>query len=330
MVAGGYGRDAERAGAHTLGLLAASLTAPILDELARGSRGLVELRRHTGSPSRTALRARVSQLCEIGAIEKRRPHPFPSVREHVLTNGRGTELRFVAATLAGWLAGAPGGSLELGGEPAREVVRALAEGWSTGILRIVAERPATLAELDAAVDGLDLASLEQRVRALREAGLLEAGGEDSRSGRSGSYRVTEWLREATAPLVTAIRWERKHLTPATRPVGPVDAETGLLLAAPLLRLPAEISGGCRLGVEFGEGRERRLAGVTVEIERGRVVSCEPRLDGEPAASVSGPAAAWQRVAIEARPDRLELAGDTRLARALLDCLNKTLFPPRLI
>lgn len=327
MVAAGYGAEAERAGAHTLGLLAAPLTAAILDELARGSRRLGELRRQTGSPPRTTLRARVRQLSDVGAIAKRRPRPFPSVREHLLTNGPGTELRFVAATLAGWLAGAPGGSLELGGEPARGAVRALAEGWSSGILRTVAERPVTLGELNAAVDGLSLPALRRRVLALHEAGLLETGDED---GRPASYRVTKWAREATAPLVTAIRWERKHLLPATLPPGPVDAETGLLLALPLLRLPAEISGGCRLGVEFGEGRERRLAGVTVKVERGRVVACQPRLDCEPTASVSGSPAAWQRVAIEAQPDRLELAGDTRLARALLDGLNRTLFPPRLV
>jgi DNA-binding HxlR family transcriptional regulator len=328
MVAVGYGTQVERAGAHALRLLAAPFTAPILDELARGSRRPAELRRQIGSPPRTALRARLGQLSDVGAVEKRRLHPFPSVREHVLANGPGTELRFVAATLAGWLAGAPGGSLELGDEPARDAVQALVEGWSTGILRIVAERPVTLDELNAAVDGgLSLPSLRRSVSALREAGLLEVGGED---GQAGSYRVNEWLREATAPLVTAIRWERKHLPAATRPVGPDDAEAGLLLAMPLLRLPAEISGSCRLGVEFGDGAERRFAGVSVEVERGEVVSCHPSLDGDPAAFASGPATAWQRVAIEAQPDRLELGGDTRLARALLDCLNQTLFPPRLL
>lgn len=327
MVAVGYGTEVERAGAHALGLLAAPLTAPVLDELARGSRRLAELRRQVGSPPRTMLRARLRQLGDVGAVEKRRLHPFPSVREHVVANGPGTELRFVAATLAGWLAGAPGGSLELGGEPARDAVKALADGWSTGILRIVAERPVTLEELDATVDGLDAPSLRRRVAALHEAGLLETGSED---GLAGSYRVTEWLREATAPLVTAIRWERKHLAAATRPVGPDDAEAGLLLAMPLLRLPAEINGSCRLGVEFGDGAERRLAGVSVEVERGEVVSCRPSLDGDSAAFASGPATAWQRVAIEAQPDRLELGGDTRFARALLDCLNQTLFPPRLV
>lgn len=315
------------AGARALGLVAAPLNAQILDELARGARRSAELRRETGSPSQTTLRARIRQLNEVGAVAKRRLHPFPSVREHVLVNGAGTELRFVAATLASWLAAAPGDGMRLGGERAHAAVKALVDGWSTGILRALTERPLRPADLDAAVGTLSPTALERRLVALRDAGLVEVSGG---AGGPASYRVTRWLREAAAPLVVAIRWERKHLPDSTPPVGPGDAEAGLLLAVPLLRLPTEVSGSCRLGVEFGDGSQRRLAGVTVEVEGGEVVGCGPRLDGEPTASASGPPAAWQRVTIEAHPDRLELTGETRLARAVLDGLNRTLFPPRLI
>ncbi|HYP55079.1 MAG TPA: winged helix-turn-helix transcriptional regulator [Solirubrobacterales bacterium] len=327
MVAGLIGVDEERAGARALRLVAAPLNPQILDELARGPRRLVELRRETGAPPQTTLRARVRELSDVGAVAKRRLHPFPSVREHVLVNGAGRELRFVAATLAGWLTNAPRGGLELGGEDARAAVKALVDGWSAGILRTIAERPVGLADLEAAVEALSPPALERRLLALRDAGLVEAR---EGAGEPASYRVTDWLREAAAPLVVAIRWERKHLPGDTSPVRPADAEAGLLLAVPLLRLPAEVSGRCRLGVEFDEGGMRRLAGVTVEVEAGEVVACHPRLDSEPATSVSGPPSGWERVAIEANPDRLEQGGDTRLAHAVLDGLNRTLFPPRLI
>lgn len=327
MVVAGYGAEAERAGGRVLNLLAASLTAPILEELGRGSRRLVELRRETGSPRQTTLRARMCELTDVGAVAKRRLHPFPSVREHVLTNGAGTELRFVAATLAAWLAQAPGGALELGGESARATVNALVDGWSAGILRVLAERAATIAELDAALDGLSTPALERRVAALLEAGLVT-----TRSDPAGEslFESTEWLRMAAAPIVTAIRWERKHVPTITPSPAPVDAEAGFLLAVPLLRLPEEASGRCRLEVEFGDGAERHLAGVTLEVERGEVVSCGPKLDCDPTAAATGPPSAWQRVTIESHPDRLQLAGDTRLARAVLDGFNRTLFPPRLI
>ncbi|HEX5762976.1 MAG TPA: winged helix-turn-helix transcriptional regulator [Solirubrobacterales bacterium] len=326
MLAGSIGLEVEGPGARTLSLLATPLTVAVLEELALGARRLVELRRGIGSPPQTTLRARVRELSDVGAVAKRRLHPFPSVREHVLTNGAGTELRFVAHTLESWLRGAPDGPLELGGERAHAAVKALADAWSGGILRFVAERPTTLSELDAAIDGLSRQSLERRLLALSEAGLVEvAGGE-----REPSYRATEWLRRAAAPLVTAIRWERKHQEAITPPVGVAEAETGMLLALPLLRLPAEVSGRCRLGVEIERGGERRLAGVTVRVEGGEVVSCRPRLEREAEASASGPPSAWQRVAIEASPERLELGGETRLVRAVLDGLNRTLFPPRLI
>lgn len=327
MVVGAIGVDGERAGTRTLGLLAAPLNAAVLDELARGSRRLVELRRATGSPPQTTLRARLRQLSEVGAVAKRRLHPFPSVREHLLVNGAGTDLRFVAATLGAWLASAPSGDLELGSEGAQRAVKAFVDGWSAGIVRAVAERPVSVADLDGRLAGLSCQALERRLLALRDAGLVEA---DEESDGQVAYGVSEWLREAAAPLAAAIRWERRHLPAATPAIGPADAEAGFLLAAPMLRLPPEVSGSCRLGVEFRNGAERRLAGVTVEVEAGEVVSWRTRLDGDPGASASGPPAAWLRVAIEARPDRLELGGDTRLARALLDGLNRTLFPPRLI
>jgi DNA-binding HxlR family transcriptional regulator len=324
MDAGGMGgANGERTGTRVLTLLAVPLNALVLNELARGPRRLVELRRETTSPQ-TTLRARLRELSDVGAIAKRRLHPFPSVREYVLTNGPGTDLRFVVATLEAWLSSAPGKPLRLGSEEARAAVKALVEGWSSTILRALAPGPLTLAELDAAIESLSYQSLERRLTALRLAGLVEGRGGQ---GKSTPYEATEWLRQGTGPLAAAIRWERKHLAEVTAPVMPVDAETGLLLSMPLLSLPAEVSGSCRLGVEFPEGDERRLVGVTVRVEGGRVVSCTTRLDSSPAAWATGSPAAWLRGTIEADPHRLDLGGNQRLVLAVVDGLNRALFVP---
>ncbi len=322
------GPNGERTGTRVLTVLAAPLNALILSTLAQqGPRRLVELRRETGSPQ-TTLRAHLKELSEVGAIAKRRLHPFPSVREYVLTNRAGTELRFVARILEGWLANAPRESLALGSEEARAAVKALVEGWSSTMLHSLATGPVTLAELDRAVESLSCQSLERRLGAMRRAGLVE--GKKPASSKSTSYEVTEWLRRGAAPLAAAIRWERNHLAAVTAPIAPVDAESGLLLAIPLLRLPAEMSGSCRLGVEFDDGGERNLVGVTVGVEEGRIASCTTRLDSSPGSWATGSTAAWLRVAIEADPGRLELGGNRRLAWALVDGLNQALFPPRLI
>lgn len=326
MVAGVIGAEEARAGTRTLALLAAPLSAAVLDRLAEGPRRLAELRRETGSPQ-TTLRARLKELNDVGAVARRRLHPLPGVREHVLVAGAGIELRFVAATLRGWLATAPAGPLEPDGDLARAALKALLDAWAAGLVRAVAERPHTLTEFDAAIEGISRQSLERRLAAARAAGLVEeTGGTEE----GPAYTASEWLRRAAAPIATAARWERKHLAQASPPIAPTDAEAGFLLAIPLLALPAEVSGSCRLAVEFDEGGEDRLAGVTVRAEAGRVVSCIPRLESGPSAWASGPPPAWLRVAIEADPNRLQLGGDTRLARVLLDGLNRTLFPPRLI
>jgi DNA-binding HxlR family transcriptional regulator len=324
MDAGGMGgANGERTGTRILTLLAAPLNALVLNELARGPRRLVELRCETASPQ-TTLRARLRELSDVGAIAKRRLHPFPSVREYVLTKGAGTDLRFVATTLEAWLAGAPRKPLRLGSEEARAAVKALVEGWSSTILRALAAGPVTLAEIDAAIESLSCQSLERRLIALRLAGLVEG---KRGSDRSTPYEVTEWLRQGTGPLAAAIRWERKHLADVTAPVMPLDAEAGLLLSMPLLSLPAEMSGSCRLGVEFPDGAERRLVGVTVDVEGGRIVSCTTRLESSPAAWATGSPAAWLRGTIEANPNRLDFGGNQRLVLALVDGLNRALFAP---
>ena len=154
------------------------------------------------------------------------------------------------------------------------------EGWSSGILRVLATGPATLAEIDAAVESHSCQSLERRLAGLHAAGLVEAA---LGPGRSTSYAVTEWLRQAIGPFAAAVRWERKHLAEVTPPIAPVDAEAGLLLSMPLISLPTELSGSCRLGVEFPDGAEPRLVGVTVDVEGGRIASCTTRLESSPAA-----------------------------------------------
>jgi DNA-binding HxlR family transcriptional regulator len=324
MDAGGMGgANGERTGTRVLTLLAAPLNALVLDKLARGPRRLVELRRETGSPQ-TTLRAHLKELSEVGAIAKRRLHPFPSVREYVLVNGAGTDLRFVATVLEAWLASAPTKPLRLGGEEARAAVKALVEGWSSTIVHTLAAGPISLVEIDAAIESLSCQALERRLGALRFAGLVEAR---RGQGKSAPHEVTEWLRQGAAPLAAGIRWERKHLADVTPPIAPVDAEAGLLLSMPLLTLPVELSGSCRLGVEFPDGAERRLVGVTVDVDAGRVVSCTTRLESSPAAWATGSPVAWLRGTIEANPNRLDLGGNQRLVRALVDGLNRALFAP---
>lgn len=310
-----------RSGACTLSLLAVPLNCRILRSLATGSKRLVELRREAGSPAQSTLRSHLKGLERIGAVERRRHKTFPGAHELTLTVP-GTELLSVVRTLEGWLGRAPGDPLELGEEAAKAAVRALVEGWSSTMVRALATGPHSLTELDRLISAHNYPSLERRLAALRSAGQVEARASN---GRGTPYALTAWAREGIGPLAAAALWERRHTPRSTLPIGPVDAEALFLLTAPLLRLPEEVSGSCRLAVELSGDNGRCLAGATIAVEEGRIETCTSRLQGTPDAWALGSAIGWLEAMVHADIDSLEPGGDGRLARALLDSLHGTLF-----
>jgi DNA-binding HxlR family transcriptional regulator len=313
-----------RSGAQTLVLLSTPLNVPILRALAEGPKQQVELRQETGSPAQTTLRAQLKRLEEIGALEKQRRNRFPGVLEYELSAaGRG--LLFVADTIERWLAQGPEGVVALGDSSAKAAIKALAEGWSTTMLRALATGPLTLTELDRVITSLSYPSLERRLAAMRLAGHIEACTND---GPGTPYALTDWGRQGIGPLAAAARWERRHMPQSTLPIGRIDIETALLLSLPLLSLSDDLFGSCRMAVELPGGRELRLAGVVVAVENGRIASCTSRLEGTPDAWALGSVAAWLDAVIEADTDRIEPGGDTHLARALLDALHRELFGTR--
>lgn len=302
-------------------MLASPINWLILQALGEGPKQQTELRRAAGSPAQTTLRAQLKKLCAAGAIERERRDRFPGVIEHELT-GAGRDLLGVAEVLERWLHGPPEGPLELGTPEAKAAIRALVEGWSTAMLRVLAVEPRTLTELDGVIASLNYPSLERRLAAMKLAGQVEPV---PGNGRGTPYRVTEWSRRAVAPLAAAARWERRHLAEQTAPISKLDVEGGFLLALPLLRLPSDASGVCRLAVEVPQGEKRGLAGVLVQVQGGKVTSSTTRLDGHPEAWISGSTTAWLAALIEHDSDGLEIGGDGHLARALLEDLHWVLF-----
>jgi len=313
-----------RSGAQTLALLAVPLNSLILKALADGPKKQPELRREAGSPAQTTLRAQLKKLVEIGAIDKHRHNRFPGAVDHELTTP-GRDLLFVAEVLERWLARSPNGPIRLGSNSAKAAIKALVEGWSTTMLRALAAGPLSLTELDRIISSLSYPSLERRLGAMRLAGQVEARRGE---GRGTPYAVTDWLRQGVAPLAAAARWERHRLPEETPPITRIDTEAAFLLAVPLLKLPHNISGSCRMAAEIPNGKERRLAGVMVDVSEGRIPFCATRLEGNPNAWALGSLPAWLSAVIDGDTDRLELGGDCSLARTLLDGLHGALFPAR--
>lgn len=296
------------------------LNVAILRALVDGSKQQAQLRHATGAPAQTTLRAQLKRLVELGAIEKHRRNRFPGILEYELTNsGRG--LIVVAEVLERWLSQAPEGPLDIESSAAKGAVKALAMAWSSTMLRALAAGPLSLTELDRVIASLSYPALERRLSAMRLAGQLEAF---RGTGRGTPYVVTEWLRRGIAPLAVAAQWERRHTPRETAPIGRLDAETAFLLTMPLLQPPPELAGRCRMAAEIPNG-SGRLAGGSVSVEGGRVLSCTTQLDDKPDAWALGTSTAWLGAVVEKDISRLEVGGNSGLARALVEGLREALF-----
>jgi DNA-binding HxlR family transcriptional regulator len=309
-----------RTGAYALSLLAVPINVQAVVALEDGAKTLIELRRAAGSPPPTTFRGHLKSMSDLGILRRRSPDGSGRVLYELCESGR--ELLSVVETLRAWLAEAPDGPITLGTSAARSAVKAAAEGWSTGIMRALAAKALTLTALDRLISDMTYPSLERRLEAMRLAGQIEPAPS---SGRGTPYVVTEWLRKAIAPLIAGVHWERTHLPEQTSAVTRVDVEAAFMIAIPMLRLRTDVTGMSRLAVELNGSGGKRLAGVMVEVEHGKIGTCTSRLDGSPTASGIGSATAWIRAVTDAAPSRLELEGDRALTEVLVEGLHSVLF-----
>jgi DNA-binding HxlR family transcriptional regulator len=310
-----------RAGTQALSLLSSPINICLLQGLAGGPMSLMNLRRETGSPPATTLRVHLRLLSETGVFTKHQQNGFLGSFDYELTQ-TGRALLDVAEILEAWLKASPEGSLALGSVGAKGAIKALAEGWSSNMLRALAAGPLSLTELDGLITTVSYPSLERRLAAMRLAGQIEAKRD---GGRSTPYTVTDWLRLAVAPLAVAARWERLCLQKDAAQIRHLDAEAAFLLAAPLLSLASDISGACRLSVELSTGERSRLAGAMVTIDHGNVVACTSKLGGNPDAWAIGSPGAWLGAFVEHDLDGLELGGQYSFARLVLSGLHRAFF-----
>lgn len=233
----------------------------------------------------------------------------------------GEELLVVAPVLERWLNDCPQGRLTLGPD-AGLALSALFGGWCSTVMHVLAAGPLTIAEAAAAIGTLSEEVVEERVGDMVETGQL--GILESENGEE-RFAVTDWLREAIAPLAIAARLEHRHPPGDTAAIAALDVEAAFLLILPLLELPAEFSGACSLAVELDEGVVPSPAGVTVRVEAGRIASCEVGLDEDADSWASASAPDWLDTLIEPDVKRVSSGGERDLPRRLVYELHETLF-----
>jgi DNA-binding HxlR family transcriptional regulator len=310
-----------RAGAQTLSLLAIPFNASLITDLADGPRSLVDLRRQAGSPPQTTMRGHLRTLIGAGIVERHRQSQFPNAVDYRLTPA-GHELLAVTEVLDAWLAASPEGPTSLGGRAARSTIKALVEAWTTGMVRVLSSRPLSLTELSRVIGSTSYPSLERRLSSMRLLGMVEAM---PGSRRSTPYAVTDWLRGAVAPLAAAVRWERRRMREAAPPITNRDVEATFLLPLPLLRMPEDVSGTCRLAVQMNGSARTGTAGAIASVREGAVAPTGTRLENSTDAWAHGPAGAWLAAIVERDIAGLELGGETGLATSIIDGLHGELF-----
>jgi len=222
-----------RAGAKALSLLAVPLNVHVLTTLAEEPRSLYDLRRAAGSPPQTTMRGHLRKLMKIGVLKHWQSPEFSGSVEYELGEA-GRDLLAVADLSQHWLNRAPEEPVPLGTSAAKSALKALVDGWSSGIVRVLAARPLSLTDLNKLISGLNYPSLERRLGALRFTNLIEAAPSE---GRGTPYRATGWLRQAMAPLAAATRWERRHWADETVPISRIDDSRSIIFGV----VPDEIS-----------------------------------------------------------------------------------------
>jgi DNA-binding HxlR family transcriptional regulator len=311
-----------RSAGRTLDLLVIPLHGLILKALDVKPMRLGELRLYLGGPAQTTLRGHLATLTELGAVERGGPDKDFKARENGLTE-MGRDLLFVVGVLEAWLAEAPQGPILLGGEAAKGTVKALAAAWESTMLRAFAARPLSLTQLDRLIGPISYPALERRLSAMRVTGLVDALPVDD----SGTpFALTAWGSRGVGSITAAARFEYLHLPDQTQPLAPIDVEATFMSVVPGVVLPSSIDGMCQLVAEAPKG-QRRLAGVEVTVDRGRISSCVSRLESKPRSWARGSSAGWLDVLVIHNKTKLRVGGNEALVSGVVLGLYQLLHGP---
>ncbi len=324
-----------RAGSRALALFVNPLNARILRAHLGGPRRLTDVQEAIGWSAESTLRTAISNLCDVGALER---HRISESSRAVATSlsYAGEEMLFVASVVDNWLDRFPAGPIPADSEGAKQAVKALAGGWNSTLIHEIADRPLTLNELNSAIPDFNYPVLERRISWMRMTGQIEQL--PAERPRGTPYVVSDWLRHAVAPLAASGRCERRHMDPLEVPIPEAEVETGFLLATPLAPLPDDASGTCLLAAQTGglagpapkAGDDPHLAGVTVTAEQGKVVSCVSDISTtKPPSWAVGSLDAWLDALIDGEITELRIGGeDPQLALDFVAGLHHALFPDR--
>ncbi|MBS1680029.1 MAG: winged helix-turn-helix transcriptional regulator [Actinobacteria bacterium] len=289
--------------------MARPLNVSILGALTNAPRSGAELLAAIGDPPRTTAHQRFRELIDLGTLRRRRRSEFPRRSTYELTP-TGELMLELSSTVGSWLAAAPSGRIALGSATAQRAINTLLAGWTSSIVATLAENPISLTELDRSVDSIPYPSLERRLFALRQTGLIDVA---SANAKGIPYEATEWLRRAVVPILAAATFER-HLRD-TQSLTACEMRAALLLAAPLVRLGPSDALRIALVVhprpsqDETPGSQRAPIGATIEIREGRATTVSPTVSDDAPNWAMGTAARWSEAVLTGSCLGLRVGGE---------------------
>lgn len=223
-------------GHATLGLLVEDWSVPIMRELLGRSRRPSELEQRIPEAPHSALMRRLGEMDAMGMVTKERFAGLPPRAQYALTGEGRTAIRIVGAARWWERAWSPGP------EDGIEALRLVADQRNREILLALAAGRLSPAALEQRLSG-SRSTVTQRLAELARKGILARNVDEGHAW----YELTDCARDLALVGVAAARWEWQWARPS-EPVSPSLVADVLHLFAPLVDLPAELAGICRLHV----------------------------------------------------------------------------------
>jgi DNA-binding HxlR family transcriptional regulator len=323
----GYEHERPPDGEGFLSLLADDRTVALMEALCDGPLERVELERRLGYGGK-ALGNRLSRLEEMGVLSSR-PLRHDGRRRESLLSARGRELFEIGAELA-LLVDVVGAERA---EARASLAKSFADPWDRAIVRVLVGGPQSFNGLRRALQGLDHAGvgapprqadaggLSRRLRRLEQLGLVGRMPASRRGAALYALGKDAWRLGRVSAL--AARWRWRWTTPGKAPRLAGD----LLGLAKLVAERVHVAAGAGEGVvvlhvRAPQGMEG-WADVVVAVAGKRISVLHVPVGG-PSARIQAFPDGWCEALLWGDLEGVEIEGDVRLARELLQGLANVL------
>ena len=313
-----HGAHEDEAAGSLLAILADDWTWLTLCELSAQPQGQDELQQPLPPLAVSTVNESLHRLLAAGIATERRLSA-PALRVTFQLTRQGAEARPIRVVAARWEARASPACVAESLHPGGAALRLLADRWVLPIMGCLAAGSRRRGEIERCLPGLAEATLDRRLRHLRELDLVRYERHSGFPARV-EYDLTPAGRSLPAIALLAIRWEWRWGRPA-RPRLASDLAGLLRMIAPLVRLSGDASGVCELVVRSASAIE---PSTLLDVRDARIRVIQPSQRRAADALAQAQPLALCNALISGRPQGLQISGSVTLVEEVLTALHGAL------